>query len=187
MNLTNHFLVAMPGMQDPYFQRSVVYLCEHNEEGAMGIIVNAPLNVTIGTMLEQMSIPPLYPQSRLASLAKPVLSGGPVAEDRGFILHKSTDYYESTVKMSEHISITTSRDILGVLGTTAEPERYLVILGYAGWEAGQLEQELAENAWLTVDADPALIFDTPVNERWIKAIEKLGINIAQLSQQSGHA
>lgn len=187
MNLTNHFLVAMPSMQDPYFQRSVIYLCEHNEEGAMGLIINSPIDATVGTMLDQLSIQPLYPQSRPKSLNQQLLNGGPVSEDRGFILHPPQHIYESTAVMSQHVSITTSPDILGMLGTSAEPEHYLVALGYSGWEAGQLESELVDNAWLTIEADPTIIFQTPVSERWFKAIEKLGIQPTQLSSQSGHA
>jgi len=123
MNLTNHFLVAMPGMKDPYFKRSVIYVCEHNQDGAMGLMINAPI--------EEM----------------PVLNGGPVSEDRGFILHQPKDHYESSIQMTDKISVTTSKDILSVLGTEAEPNHYLVALGYSGWEAGQLEVELAENSY----------------------------------------
>ncbi|GAA5645765.1 MULTISPECIES: YqgE/AlgH family protein [Vibrio] len=187
MNLTNHFLVAMPGMKDPYFKHSVVYICEHNEDGAMGLIINAPIDVTVGGMLKQVDVQPVHPQLNTDSLKKPVLNGGPVSEDRGFILHKPKDHYESSVQMTDNISVTTSRDILTVLGTEAEPEDYLVALGYAGWEAGQLESELAENSWLTIEADPDVIFNTPISQRWSKAVEKLGIDAAQLSNQAGHA
>ncbi len=187
MNLTNHFLVAMPGMKDPYFQYRVIYVCEHNEEGAMGLMINAPVDITVGKMLQQVEIEPIHPQLKTASLNKPVLNGGPVSEDRGFILHKPKDQYESSIQMTDQISVTTSRDILSVLGTEAEPSNYLVALGYAGWDAGQLEHELAENSWLTIEADPNVIFDTPINERWSKAVQMLGINAAQLSSQAGHA
>lgn len=187
MNLTNHFLVAMPGMKDPYFQRSVIYVCEHNEEGAMGLMINAPIDITIGKMLEKVAVQPVHPQLHLESLEMPVLSGGPVSEDRGFILHQPKDQYESSVRMTDEISVTTSKDILSVLGTEAEPNNYLVTLGYAGWEAGQLEIELSENSWLTVEANPDVIFDTPINERWQKAVQMLGIDVAQLSNEIGHA
>lgn len=187
MNLTNHFLVAMPGMKDPYFQHRVIYVCEHNEEGAMGLMINAPVDITVGKMLKQVEIDPVHPQLNTASLDKPVLNGGPVSEDRGFILHKPKDRYESSVQMTDQIFVTTSRDILSVLGTEAEPSNYLVALGYSGWEAGQLETELAENSWLTIEADPNVIFDTPINERWDRAVEMLGINATQLSSESGHA
>ncbi|EFP95844.1 YqgE/AlgH family protein [Vibrio caribbeanicus] len=187
MNLTNHFLVAMPGMKDPYFQRSVIYVCEHNEDGAMGLMINAPIDITIGKMLEKVDVEPSHPQLQKESLEKPVLNGGPVSEDRGFILHQPKDEYESSIKMTDNISVTTSKDILGVLGTEAEPSQYLVALGYSGWEAGQLEIELSENSWLTVEADPNVIFDTPINERWQKAVQMLGIDASQLSSDIGHA
>lgn len=187
MNLTNHFLVAMPGMKDPYFQRSVIYVCEHNEEGAMGLMINAPIDITIGKMLEKVDVEPVHPKLLTDSLEKPVLNGGPVSEDRGFILHQPKDEYESSIKMTDRISVTTSRDILGVLGTEAEPNHYLVALGYSGWEPGQLEIELSENSWLTVEADPNVMFDTPINERWQKAVQMLGIDVSQLSSDIGHA
>lgn len=187
MNLTNHFLVAMPSMQDPYFKRSVIYVCEHNEEGAMGLMINAPIDITISGMLKQVEIEPAYPQSRDQSLKKPVFNGGPISEDRGFVLHRTKDHYESTLRMTDDISVTTSKDILAVLGTEAEPSGYLVTLGYSGWSPGQLEKELTENSWLTIEADAELIFNTPVHEKWYKAIQKLGIDPVQLAPQSGHA
>ncbi|CAH0538514.1 YqgE/AlgH family protein [Vibrio marisflavi] len=187
MNLTNHFLVAMPGMKDPYFKHRVIYVCEHNEEGAMGLMINAPIDITVGGMLEQVDIEPVHPQLLKDSLEKPVLNGGPVSEDRGFILHQPKDHYESSLNMTDQISVTTSKDILSVLGTEAEPDCYLVALGYSGWEAGQLESELAENSWLTIEADPDVIFNTPIHERWKKAVQMLGIDSAQLSTQIGHA
>ncbi|MEH0666789.1 YqgE/AlgH family protein [Vibrio scophthalmi] len=187
MNLTNHFLVAMPGMKDPYFKRSVIYVCEHNEEGAMGLMINAPIDITIGKMLERVDVQPVHPQLNTDSLEKPVLNGGPVSEDRGFILHRPKDTYESSIQMTSEISVTTSKDILSVLGTEAEPNRYLVALGYSGWEAGQLESELSENSWLTIEADPSVIFDTPIADRWQKAVQMLGIDVAQLSNDVGHA
>jgi putative transcriptional regulator len=187
MNLTNHFLVAMPSLEDSFFKRGVIYICEHNEEGAMGIMINAPIDITIGGMLKQVDIDPLYPIAHRANLDKPVLNGGPVAEDRGFVLHRPNSHYDSSLKMTDDIAVTTSKDILAVLGTDAEPSDYVVALGYAGWEAGQLEQELAENSWLTIEADAELIFSTPMHEKWNHAIKKLGIEPAQLSMLIGHA
>ena len=187
MNLTNHFLVAMPGMKDPYFQRSVIYVCEHNAEGAMGLMINAPIDITIGKMLEKVDVEPAHPKLQTDSLEMPVLNGGPVSEDRGFILHQPKDSYESSIQMSDKVSVTTSKDILTVLGTEAEPNHYLVALGYSGWEPGQLEIELSENSWLTVEADPNVMFDTPINERWQKAVQMLGIDVSQLSSDIGHA
>lgn len=187
MNLTNHFLVAMPGMEDPYFANSVIYLCEHNEEGAMGIMINAPIDITVAGMLKQINIEPLYPQADANNLERPVFNGGPLSEDRGFILHRPHDHYESTLTMTSDIAVTTSKDILTVLGTSAEPKDYLVALGYSGWTAGQLESELATNTWLTIESDPAIIFNTPVHERWNKAIQKLGIAPEQLTFTAGHS
>ncbi len=187
MNLTNHFLVAMPGMQDPFFHRSVIYVCEHNEEGAMGLVINAPIDLTIATMLDKVDTEPLYSRIHKESLDNTVLNGGPIAEDRGFILHKPKDDYQSSLQITEQLSMTTSKDILDVLGTEAEPQNYIVALGYAGWEAGQLEKELIENAWLTVEADPKVIFETPVHSRWHQAVKMLGVEPAQLSVNVGHA
>lgn len=187
MNLSNHFLVAMPGMQDPLFHRSVIYICEHNEDGAMGIVVNSPIDITVGGMLRKVDVDSIHPQIHKESLEAAVLNGGPVSEDRGFILHEPKDNYQSSIQMTDHLSVTTSKDILGVLGTEAEPKHYIVALGYSGWTAGQLEHELAENSWLTVEADPIVIFETPVQERWQKAVKMLGVEPAQLSTDAGHA
>lgn len=186
MNLTNHFLVAMPSMEDPYFKRSVIYICEHNEHGAMGIMINSPIDITVGGMLKQVDTKPAKTQSS-ESLKQLVHNGGPVAEDYGFILHQPKDEYQSSIKMTDTITITTSKDILDVLGTEDEPERFLVALGYSGWEAGQLENELAENSWLTMEADSSIIFATPVQDRWKSAVQSLGIDAAYLSTQAGHA
>ncbi|MCJ2378830.1 YqgE/AlgH family protein [Vibrio sp. ZSDZ34] len=189
MNLANHFLVAMPGMKDPYFQRTVIYVCEHNEDGAMGIVINTPIDVTVGNMLKQVQneFPVALPNQYCESLEEPVLNGGPVSEDRGFIIHRPKDKYQSSIQLTDSVSVTTSKDILAVLGTDAQPENYLVALGYSGWEAGQLESELADNSWLTIEADPKVIFETPVAERWASAVQMLGIDAAQLSVQIGHA
>ncbi len=187
MNLANHFLVAMPGMKDPFFHRSVIYICEHNKDGAMGLVVNAPIDFTVATMLERVDVEPLYPKIHRESLDAAVLNGGPIAEDRGFILHEPKDHYQSCLQITEQLSMTTSKDILTVLGTEAEPNNYIVALGYSGWTPGQLEKELAENSWLTVEADPKVIFETPVQERWHKAVKMLGVEPAQLSIDVGHA
>jgi putative transcriptional regulator len=186
MNLTNHFLVAMPSMEDPYFQRSVIYICEHNQDGAMGIMINVPIDVTVEGMLKQVDSKPTKVLSS-KSLKQFVHVGGPVAKDCGFILHQPKDEYQSSIKMTDTLTITTSKDILDVLGTEDEPERFLVALGYSGWDAGQLESELAENSWLTMEADSSIIFSTPVQKRWESAFQSLGINAAHLSTQAGHA
>lgn len=187
MNLTNHFLVAMPGMQDPHFKRGVIYVCEHNEEGAMGLVINLPIEISVGSMLDQIEVERQLPVNNPESLEQQVLNGGPVAEDRGFVLHKRKGHFDSSIDINEEISITTSQDILPLLGTSEAPEKFLVALGYAGWSAGQLEQELVDNSWLTMEADSDIIFETPINKRWDKAVAKLGINSANLSIEKGHA
>ncbi|EEY73463.1 hypothetical protein VHA_000711 [Grimontia hollisae CIP 101886] len=187
INLKNHFLVAMPSMADKRFQHSVVYMCEHNEDGAMGLVINQPINISIANMLEQIEVEREQDVTRPVSLNQPVLFGGPVSEDRGFVLHKNTKLFGSSIQLSEELTVTTSKDILSILGTNEEPEQFIVALGYAGWDAGQLEQELAENSWLTIEADPTVIFDTPINERWEKALKQLGIDALNLSADVGHA
>ena len=187
MNIKNHFLVAMPSMLDDNFRFSVVYMCEHNEDGAMGLIVNRPIDLSIGDMLEQIDIEPALGISHPHSLANPVLFGGPVAEDRGFVLHQNQRHYGSSVNLANNLTVTTSKDILTMLGTSQEPEHYVVTLGYAGWTAGQLERELSENSWLVIEADPTVIFDTPIEQRWHKALAHLGIDPLHLSMEIGHA
>ncbi|UTV28147.1 YqgE/AlgH family protein [Photobacterium atrarenae] len=189
MNLTNHFLVAMPSMQDPNFKGSVVYICEHNDEGAMGLVINLPIDISVGNMLDQIDVERDLPLKNPASLEQPVFNGGPVSGDRGFVLHlhQQDEDFSSSIDITEQLSVTTSKDILALLGTSKAPEKFLVALGYAGWNAGQLEQELAENTWLTTEADPEVVFNTPISERWGKAVAQLGINAAHLSTQAGHA
>ncbi|KEY90911.1 hypothetical protein CF67_09023 [Candidatus Photodesmus blepharus] len=184
MNLTNHFLVAMPGIKDYYFKNSVVYICEHSANGAIGLIINAPINITIAGILEQTNTQAHF---NMNNLNKPVLNGGPISENRGFIIHQPKDDYESSIQMTDKISVTTSKDILSVLGTEAEPNNYVIALGYSGWRSGQLENELVKNSWLTIEADPDVIFNTPIRERWRKAIQILGIDAKQLSTQTGRA
>ncbi|MGF1715042.1 YqgE/AlgH family protein [Photobacterium chitinilyticum] len=189
MNLTNHFLVAMPSMQDPNFKGSVVYVCEHNDDGAMGIVINLPIDISVGNMLEQIEVERDLPVNNPASLEQPVFNGGPVSGDRGFVLHLHLQkgHFSSSINITEQVSVTTSKDILPLLGTMESPEKFLVALGYAGWTSGQLEQELAENTWLTTEADPDVVFNTPINERWDKAVAQLGISSAHLSIDTGHA
>ncbi|EOD80532.1 UPF0301 protein YqgE [Grimontia indica] len=187
VNLKNHFLVAMPSMADERFQHSVVYMCEHNEDGAMGLVINQPINISIAKMLDQIEVEREQDVTHPVSLDQPVLFGGPVSEDRGFVLHKNLKLYGSSIQLSDELTVTTSKDILSILGTTEEPEQFIVALGYAGWDAGQLEQELAENSWLTIEADPKVIFDTPINERWEKALKQMGIDALNLSADIGHA
>ena len=186
MNLQHHFLIAMPALQDPIFRRSVVYICEYNEDGAMGIIINKPLeNLQVEGILEKLKI---TAEARLPEirLDKPVMLGGPLAEDRGFILH-TPPIFSSSIRISDNTVITTSRDVLETLGTAEQPSEVLVALGYASWEKGQLEQEILDNAWLTAPADMNILFKTPIADRWRDAAKLIGIDILTMPGVAGHA
>lgn len=184
--LTHNFLIAMPAMSDPNFARSLTYVCEHNEQGALGIIVNRPMNMDLATLFERISIP--LETSRDGTLgAMPVYYGGPVQTDRGFVLHRPTGNWQSTLSIKEDIGLTSTRDILQQIGATGAPSEILVTLGYAGWAAGQLEWELSQNAWLTVAADPQVLFELPAEERLTAAMQLLGVDFANLSDVAGHA
>jgi putative transcriptional regulator len=183
MNLTHHFLIAMPGLHDPNFYHTVTYICSHNEDGAMGIVINKPLDLVLGEVLEQMDI------NFEGDIARdtPIYDGGPVQSDRGFILHKYDKDWESSLKVSDQIGIATSLDILDAIANGEGPENSFIALGYAGWSAGQLEQEMRDNIWLSGPAESHIIFNTPVNQRWNSAAKLLGIDIDQLSPDVGHA
>ncbi|MEI6894880.1 MAG: YqgE/AlgH family protein [Colwellia sp.] len=188
--LENQLLIAMPALGDPYFNKSVTYICEHNAEGAMGLIINLPINITLSELLKQIETDDSsgsHASNRNNSLEQLVLSGGPLAQQRGFVLHSSQQGWDSSLALSDDIMITTSKDILLALGTDKAPEQFMVTLGYAGWEAGQLEQELQDNSWLTIPADSDIIFNTPIEQRWKKAAASLGIDLAHLSSDIGHA
>ena len=199
LSLENQFLIAMPSLADPYFNRSVTYICEHNEEGAMGLIINLPVNITLSDLLKQIEPTAEEKENRADksenddhidshnSLEQLVLSGGPLAQQRGFVLHNTQQGWDSSLALSDEVMITTSKDILMALGTDRAPENFIVALGYAGWDAGQLEQELQNNSWLTIPADNDLLFNTPIEQRWKKATESLGIDLAHLSSDIGHA
>lgn len=187
MNLHHHFLIAMPSIQDPLFKRSVVYICEHNEEGAMGIIINKPLEqFTIEIVLHKLKIMPPNRDPAIC-LDKPVFAGGPLADDRGFILHTPRDGFGSSISISPNTMITTSKDVLETLGTALQPANILVALGYSAWEQGQLESELLDNAWLTTPADSAILFHTPITSRWREAAKMIGIDIHNITSDAGHA
>ncbi len=188
-SLANQFLVAMPALDDSYFGRTVIYICEHDDDGAMGLIINKSTDIAINKVLIEMHIED-EEQGETSTVElnrNHVMSGGPVQTDRGFILHNGDNKWSSSLKLDDQINVTTSKDILANLSTKDGPEKYIMTLGYSGWTAGQLEQELADNTWLTIDADPDLLFDTPVEERWEKALKKLGVNADQLTAFSGHA
>ncbi|AVQ00221.1 YqgE/AlgH family protein [Ahniella affigens] len=184
--LTNHFLIAMPALDDPNFARSVTLICQHNDEGAMGITLSRKANLTMGDILDQMKVQGGTDQVR----AVEVLLGGPVQTERGFVLHSGGHSYESTFKVSDDIAITTSRDILKDLSEGQGPDAIAVALGYAGWGKGQLEQEVRDNAWFAVPAEHmagTIVFDTPVDLRWQEAARLGGINLSKLSGLVGRA
>jgi putative transcriptional regulator len=183
MNLTDHFLIAMPNMVDPHFSRTLTYVCEHNDQGALGLVVNRPIDMTLSALLAQVSVP--HTATELAQM--PVHFGGPVQVDRGFVLHQPVGEWQSTLAVNGRVGLTTSKDILIAVGSGEGPSKLLVTLGYAGWAPGQLENELSQNAWLTVPAAPEVIFDLPFEERLPAAMQLLGIDFASLSEQAGHA
>ena len=183
VNLTNHFLIAMPNMADPYFARSLTYICEHDEKGALGVVVNRPIEMTLGALFERLSLP----LSSQILVNAPVYFGGPVQTDRGFVLHQPLGQWQSTLSVGDAVGLTFSKDILEAVGQGGGPERMLVTLGYSGWAAGQLENEIKQNAWLTVEAKDGIIFDTPIEERLPAAMKLLGIDFARLSEEAGHA
>jgi len=183
VKLTDHFLIAMPNMADPYFSRTLTYICEHNEQGALGVVVNRPIDMTLGALFERLSL-----ALSSAELGKvPVYFGGPVQTDRGFVLHQPIGEWQSTLSVHDRLGLTTSKDILESVGHGVGPDKLLVTLGYSGWAPGQLENEIKQNAWLTVAAKDAIIFDLPVEQRLSAAMSLLGIDFASLSDEAGHA
>jgi putative transcriptional regulator len=188
INLTNQFLIAMPGMVDENFARTVVYLCEHNEKGALGLVINKPIDIKLKNLFEKVDLP--LEREELAE--QPVYFGGPVQTERGFVLHEAAgdapSPYSSTLSIpGGGLEMTTSKDVLEALSNGAGPRRVLVTLGYSGWGAGQLEDEIGRNGWLTVDAQREIIFDTPVEQRYDRALGLLGFDPLMLSQEAGHA
>ena len=183
VNLTQHFLIAMPAMSDPHFSKTLTFICEHNEQGALGVVVNRPIDLTLYALLEQIEI---TPQTDAAKLI-PVHYGGPVQIDRGFVLHQPAGAWQSTLGVSDQIGLTTSKDILQAVARGDGPRQILVTLGYAGWAPGQLEHELAQNAWLSVAADMRILFDMPAEQRYDASLKLLGIDLAMLSGDAGHA
>jgi putative transcriptional regulator len=183
VNLTGHFLIAMPAMADPYFVKSVVYVCEHNENGALGIVINRTIDMQLDELFEQISIS--LKDRELGSM--PVHFGGPVQVDRGFVLHQPVGQWQSTIAVSGDTALTTSKDILEATARGEGPQKLLISLGYTGWSPGQLEQELSQNAWLTVPASEGIIFDLPAEEKLVATMNLLGVDFASLSEEAGHA
>ena len=192
INLTHHFLIAMPGLEDEAFAKSVVYLCEHSARGALGLVINKPSDINLKNLFDKVELP----LRRDDLVGIPVFQGGPVQTERGFVLHEavfaghaapSEPVYASTMTIPGGLEMTTSKDVLEALSTGAGPRKVLVSLGYSAWGEGQLESELAENSWLTVDADISVIFDTPVEQRYARALSLLGLEAWMLSPDAGHA
>lgn len=183
LDLRHQFLIAMPAMADPNFSDSVVYICDHNERGALGLIINRPTELLLATLFDRIEL-----KLEIAPWRDtPVYFGGPVQTERGFVLHEPPGTYGSTLPVTEQISLTTSKDVLEAIATGAGPQKMLVTLGCSGWGAGQLEGEIAQNAWLTVDATPQILFELPAEQRYGAALKLLGVDANQLSGQVGHA
>ena len=183
INLTNQFLIAMPGMADSTFSGAVVYMCEHNERGALGLVINRPIDIDFATLFDKIDL-----KLEIHPLAEqPVYYGGPVQTERGFVLHDATGAYSSSLAVPGGLEMTTSKDVLEAVAQGGGPQRFILTLGYAGWSAGQLEDELSRNGWLTVQADPEIIFSVPAEARFAAALNLLGINPAMLSGEAGHA
>jgi len=181
--LANQLLIAMPGMADPNFSSTVTLICEHNAEGALGIVINRPLTLKLGGLFEQLDVDNVDPNAA----SDPVLMGGPVGPERGFVLHESTHSYENSLAISNTINLTLSRDVLDAMASGEGPRRTLVALGYAGWEPGQLENEFLANSWLNVTATTDIVFDVPFADRWSAAAKSLGVDISRLAPNAGHA
>jgi len=182
-SLTGQFLIAMPAMTDPNVEQTVSFICQHDDHGALGIIVNRTMDLTMAEVLGQMEIP--VGECRIAG--QPVHFGGPVQNDRGFLLHDQPEAWDSTLVVDNRLGLTSSRDILDAIARNEGPERVLIALGYAGWGSGQLEYEITQNAWLSGPADLDLIFTTPVEQRWSRAAGLLGVDLTLLSRETGHA
>jgi putative transcriptional regulator len=181
--LKNHFLIAMPTLMDPNFFHSVTYICEHNTQGAMGIVINQPVELTLAEVVDHLG----FPSTEGVHLRQSVYRGGPVETERGFVLHKPIGHWESTLSITETIGLSTSNDIVEALAQGQGPAHCLVALGYAGWGAGQLELELTENSWLSAPADESVLFETDADKRWEAAAALMGIDIKQLTGDIGHA
>lgn len=183
VNLTHHLLIAMPSMVDSVFSKTVTYICEHNEQGALGLVINRPTDLTLASLLRQLDIHGVESQSH----ESPIVFGGPVQVDCGFVLHRPAGKWQSTLAVNEEVELTTSLDILRAIANSEGPDKMLVALGYSGWDAGQIEHEIAQNSWLTVPASSSILFDMSFEERMPAALQLLGVNLANLSNQVGHA
>jgi len=183
VSLANHFLIAMPTLADANFARSVTLICEHSDKGAMGIVVNRMTDLRLGEIFEQLSIDP----AKASNTESVVYLGGPVQNNRGFVLHEPLGNWESTLTVTDNLGVSTSRDVLEAIAHNRGPDKYMVALGYAGWGAGQLEREISENSWLSGPASREIIFNLPVEHRWKAAARLMGVNLSTLSGEAGHA
>lgn len=186
LNLANHFLIAMPSVQDPIFGGTVVYVCEHNEKGVLGVVINKPTDMTMEVLFDRVDLK-LAPGLRSSVVEKPIMFGGPVQDDRGFVLHSPGGRFSSSLTVTDDVAFTTSIDVLEAVASGAGPSRMLVSIGYAGWSPGQIEEEISRNGWLTVGADAKVLFDLPIEERYTAAIKLLGIDPLMLATEAGHA
>lgn len=186
LNLANHFLIAMPSMQDPIFGGTVVYVCEHNENGVLGVVINKPTDMTMEVLFERIDLEVSSAAERHLE-SEPIMFGGPVQDDRGFVLHTPGAHYSSSLTVTNDVAFTTSIDVLEAVARGHGPERMMVSIGYAGWSPGQLEDELARNGWLTVAADPRIVFDVPIEDRYNAAMKLLGFDPLMLNSEAGHA
>jgi putative transcriptional regulator len=186
LNLANHFLIAMPSMSDPVFGGTVVYVCEHNEKGVLGVVINKPTDMTMDVLFDRIDLK-VAEGLRTSVESAPIMFGGPVQDDRGFVLHSPSGRYSSSLSVTEDVAFTTSIDVLEAVASGTGPKRMLVSIGYAGWSPGQLEEELARNGWLTVGADVRVLFELPIEERYNAAIKLLGIDPMMLASEAGHA
>ena len=186
LNLANHFLIAMPSIQDPIFGGTVVYVCEHNEKGVLGVVINKPTDMTMEVLFDRVDLK-LGEGLRSSVVDEPIMFGGPVQDDRGFVLHSPGGRYSSSLTVTDDVAFTTSIDVLEAVANGAGPARMLVSIGYSGWSPGQLEEELSRNGWLTVAADARVLFDLPIEERYTAAIKLLGIDPLMLATEAGHA
>lgn len=184
-SLQDHFLIAMPSLNDSNFNKSVIYVCEHSPDGAMGIIINTPLSLELGDVLANMNIA----SNDNKILHTPVLAGGPLQQERGFVLHhiNKADHWESSLALNKTLGVTTSKDILEAIADHRGPNKIIIALGYSGWESGQLEKEIAQNSWLCGPADPQILFDIPIEQRWRAAGALLGVDMDCMSFDVGHA
>lgn len=185
LNLANHFLIAMPSMQDPVFGGTVVYVCEHNENGVLGVVINKPTDMTMQVLFERIDLKLEGDQD--SAVDQPVMFGGPVQDDRGFVLHTPGQRYSSSLTVTSEVAFTTSIDVLEAVASGDGPPRMLVSIGYSGWSPGQLEDEIGRNGWLTVGADPEILFGVPIEQRYTAAIRLLGIDPLMLASEAGHA